>query len=466
MQYRQPDSYDVVSLIEARAGDAEPAIFSVTTGNYYDGINPVVIKVSGDDQASAPGSVLGAGFVVRVEDDAGVVLVNAPVTFSVDQGDGRFLVPGGTGGGAQATSLEVTTDASGLAVIHEEAVVDVFFRQPYVQGFDSEISVTAGPAPVVMFSASTYADSDGDGLWDHDELNVHFTDPNERDSDGDGVIDSAELAANTNPMDEFDVTLTEIIQTVAPGESVTVDASFTNFTASGDTIANELAGHTLTLGSGETHHWLNVDIPPVWIGKDATRGVPLTLNAGPLSQSGSYQATVSFVDSDGGYVGRMLVTMNVVAGPETVVTSPASGPNAQSGDLLLLEAQVSHPDQLATSQVEFFVDGISVGIASGGSPYTLSYTVSASNGDVVKITAKATDSNALVGSESAPVYLIIGDGDSDGDGISDLWENSHGLDSSDAEDAALDSDYDRLSNLTEYRMGNANVWPSWKLCRS
>ena len=44
-------------------------------------------------------------------------------------------------------------------------------------------------------------DTDGDGLSDPDELNLHGTNPASADSDGDGATDAAELAAGTNPLD-------------------------------------------------------------------------------------------------------------------------------------------------------------------------------------------------------------------------------------------------------------------------
>ncbi|MEM9282597.1 MAG: hypothetical protein AAGA96_12285, partial [Verrucomicrobiota bacterium] len=43
--------------------------------------------------------------------------------------------------------------------------------------------------------------------------------------------------------------------------------------------------------------------------------------------------------------------------------------------------------------------------------------------------------------------------DSDGDGIPDAWEIQYGLDASDPRDAERDDDYDRISNLQEYRDG-------------
>jgi len=43
------------------------------------------------------------------------------------------------------------------------------------------------------------SDTDGDGLNDGDEVNIHLTNPARADSDGDGLSDSEELAQSTNP---------------------------------------------------------------------------------------------------------------------------------------------------------------------------------------------------------------------------------------------------------------------------
>jgi hypothetical protein len=45
------------------------------------------------------------------------------------------------------------------------------------------------------------ADSDDDGLTDGDEVNTHLTDPNDPDSDGDGASDGAEIYAGSDPND-------------------------------------------------------------------------------------------------------------------------------------------------------------------------------------------------------------------------------------------------------------------------
>ena len=47
-------------------------------------------------------------------------------------------------------------------------------------------------------------DTDGDGLGDYDEINIHLTDPNLADTDGDFIDDGVELSNGTDPLDILD----------------------------------------------------------------------------------------------------------------------------------------------------------------------------------------------------------------------------------------------------------------------
>ena len=44
-------------------------------------------------------------------------------------------------------------------------------------------------------------DTDGDGLYDGDEVNIYGTDPHLADTDGDGLNDDEEYDLGTDPLD-------------------------------------------------------------------------------------------------------------------------------------------------------------------------------------------------------------------------------------------------------------------------
>jgi hypothetical protein len=52
-----------------------------------------------------------------------------------------------------------------------------------------------------------------------------------------------------------------------------------------------------------------------------------------------------------------------------------------------------------------------------------------------------------------PTLVVSATGDSDGDGIPDVWENLYGLNAGDPSDAAQDFDGDGMTNLQEYLAG-------------
>jgi hypothetical protein len=90
------------------------------------------------------------------------------------------------------------------------------------------------------------------------------------------------------------------------------------------------------------------------------------------------------------------------AAPTATVTSPANGASFLAGASVALAATAADADGTVAS-VEFFVDGVSVGV-DATAPYTATYTAVA--GPRV-ITARATDNLALVGAASAAVNITV-----------------------------------------------------------
>jgi Secretion system C-terminal sorting domain/Bacterial Ig domain len=90
------------------------------------------------------------------------------------------------------------------------------------------------------------------------------------------------------------------------------------------------------------------------------------------------------------------------AAPTATVTSPTNGAIFLAGASVALAATAADADGTVAS-VEFFIDGVSVGV-DATAPYTGTYTAVA--GSHV-ITAKATDNLALVGAASAAVNITV-----------------------------------------------------------
>jgi len=65
----------------------------------------------------------------------------------------------------------------------------------------SPLQGSYGGGSADAFVAKLSPDSDGDGLPDDDEFNIHLTDPNDPDTDGDGVYDGFEVNNGTDPTD-------------------------------------------------------------------------------------------------------------------------------------------------------------------------------------------------------------------------------------------------------------------------
>jgi len=88
------------------------------------------------------------------------------------------------------------------------AVTNDFDRTP--RPLDGDAS--GGPATDIgaMEYARTDVDSDGDGLSDWDEVNVHGTDITLADTDGDGIDDPDEIAGGLNPLQDSSSSIGEL----------------------------------------------------------------------------------------------------------------------------------------------------------------------------------------------------------------------------------------------------------------
>jgi hypothetical protein len=120
--------------------------------------------------------------------------------------------PAEEGGGTSGETERPDGDGDGL---YDDDEADVYGTDPDNpdsdgDGDDDGLEVfndTDPNDPDDPGGASTErSDRDGDGLYDDDETDVYFTDPDDPDSDGDGDDDGLEVFNDTDPNDPDDVT--------------------------------------------------------------------------------------------------------------------------------------------------------------------------------------------------------------------------------------------------------------------
>ena len=167
-------------------------------------------------------------------------------------------------------------------------------------------------------------------------------------------------------------------------------------------------------------------------------GSSLNLNNVQPAQAGAYQV----VASDNGGSVLSAPALLTVLGPPAIISQPQSA-----------AVRLGHPASFSAT-------------AAGTTPLKYQWRLNGTNlPDATSSTLNLpnawptnggsytmTITNALGMATSLAAALSLLDGDADGDGMTDLWEWTHGLDPF-RNDAADDADHDGVSNLNEYLAG-------------
>ncbi len=171
----------------------------------------------------------------------------------------------------------------------------------------------------------------------------------------------------------------------------------------------------------------------------ATGSSLAVVNAQP-GDAGGYSVVVT---NSAGSVTSAVATLTVLV-PPAIVTQPTNTTaNTNTTAVFTVIASGSAP----LSYQWWFNQ---TNLLSGAINNTLTISsVQPSNSGSYRVVV--TNAAGVATSQSAT--LTVPDADSDGDGMTDIWELAHGLDPHSAADAGLDSDGDKMSNLQEYIAG-------------
>lgn len=144
--------------------------------DFFNGMPPVITIVQGGTQIGTAGNYNYTPITVEVRNSAGVLLANAPLTFTITQGNGTLSLTRTTSPTANVTSLSLRTDANGRAF--------AYFASTGPAGSTYQVAVNANTGSGGSTAGPTAAGSN--------------LDPNGNE-DNDGKTNDEEGKLGTNP---------------------------------------------------------------------------------------------------------------------------------------------------------------------------------------------------------------------------------------------------------------------------
>lgn len=295
-------------------------------------------------------------------------------------------------------------------------------------------------------------DADNDGLTNLEEY-INHTDPHNADTDGDGIKDGIEVKNGFDPV----TNLFDNLVAYYPLENSTEDK-----TGNGH---NATAFNGLTYTDGISGKGANFD------GIDDYIDIPYASDIEPLiftvsvwvKTNSTSRETILSSDPNGYYCSHGYGMSILADGRVSFGTDPSA--NCGDGDTIVSDMSVNdgrwhHIVAVRTPAKRIYIDGVlqtqtsSGGYHPTGASLRIGMNRSSRSSDRLFFKGNMDEfylySRAVTEADVKQLYYS-GFVDNDRDDISDLWENSHGLNPDDPSDAGLDSDNDGLTNLDEFK---------------
>lgn len=305
------------------------------------------------------------------------------------------------------------------------------------------------------------ADTDGDGLEDSEEnfSSPTGTDPNKRDTDGDGFWDKTEIEGGTDPRDPASG-----FHRVVTGQLINVDFDVPSsrpgrgglpepITFDGNVAQTEPTAFSVPFvdaNLAENDVWngftdLNLEDQDLVDSTGAPTNVKLSWSGFDMTYS-NYNNVRGLRRTNGPNADGHLVLNGLTRTPAVTV----SGLDPSLYYDVAAIAGGSDP-------VTFSIGGEMVQIATWNSETNVATTavfnnvVPNANGTITVVVSSNGFQNFGIGGLQVAARGSVTD--SDGDGMPDAWEDTHGLDKNNPADAGADADGDGLTNLQEYQRG-------------